>query len=216
MAGNNKGINTKRGQSRPGDGATEVKPPSSGSGNTKADSEWLRAHFSEMERIGEDEQDIPFGAEWRWTGGLQEDLDASGHFASRMANPCNSRSYLRDKEGRYVVDAENGPLTRPCLRACIPGADVCVTHGGYNPQVRANARARIAGASDAIAGRLLAIALNKNTSERDAIAACNSLLDRAGIKGGVEVDLTMPGWQEGLRKLFEGKYEEEDGRGAVS
>jgi hypothetical protein len=65
---------------------------------------------------------------------------------------------------------------------------------------------RIAGASDAVAARLLAIAFNPMTPEKDVIAACNSLLDRAGIKGGFEVDVSMPGWQEGLRKLCEGEY----------
>jgi len=208
MAGGDKRVHTKRGMSRPADGRTDVKVPSASRGNTKADLEWLQAHWEEIERIRDEETNIPFGAQWRWMG-LQEDLDEAGEFVSRMLNPCKARSYLRDKEGRYVVDADNDALTRPCLRASIPGAEVCVTHGGFNPAVRQAARMRIAGASDAVASRLIAIAFNPMTPEKDVIAACNSLLDRAGIKGGFEVDVSMPGWQEGLRKLFEGEYAEE-------
>ena len=166
--------------------------------------------MGELSRIGEDEEAVPFGSRWRWKY-LQEYLDELGEYANICPSPCIARAYLRDKQGRYVIDADNEALTRPCLRPATPGADVCVVHGGYIPQVKAAARARLALASDMVVGRMLEIALNPKTAHKDAIAAMNSVLDRAGIKSGFEIDVTMPQWQQGLRKLFEGEYGADSG-----
>jgi hypothetical protein len=161
--------------------------------------------MEEIVRIGEDEGAIPFGAQWRWIY-LQDYLDELAEYKNTNPSPCIARAYVRDKQGRYVVDADNEALTRPCLRPATPGADVCVVHGGYIPQVKAAARARLALATDMVVGRMLEIALDPNTAHKDAVSAMNSILDRAGIKGGVEIDVSMPQWQQGLRKLFEGEY----------
>jgi hypothetical protein len=167
----------------------------------------LQAHFAldELSRIEEDEQGVPFGAQWRWKY-LQDYLDELGEYVNICPSPCIARAYVRDKQGRYVIDADNEALTRPCLRPASAGTDVCVVHGGYIPQVKAAARARLALASDMVVGRMLEIALNPATAHKDAISAMNSVMDRAGIKGGYEVDVSMPNWQQGLRELFEGKY----------
>jgi hypothetical protein len=202
-----KGPAARRGDTKP-DGRQDVRIPSSGApGNRKADQAWGKEQndLGHFERIGPDELGIPFGAKYRWLF-LQEELEEE-FFKSKSANPCEARSYIRDRDGRYILDADNAVLTRPCMRDAIRGSHVCYNHGGSLPATKRAARARLEGTSDLVVERLLAIAMDAEADPKVVVAACNSLLDRAGVKGGMDIDITGPGWQAGLRDLLDGKYE---------
>jgi hypothetical protein len=72
--------------------------------------------------------------------------------------------------------------TTPCKAHAIHGGHVCRVHGGAAPQVVAAAKLRLALAADAVAERLVTIALSKRTRDSDVIAAAKDLLDRAGVR----------------------------------
>lgn len=196
-----KGPAARRGDTKP-DGRQDVRVPKDGSpGNRKWDQAWGKRQFElgMFEKIGETETGIPFGAVWRWLG-MQEDLDAEDF--PLPPNPCNGRAYVRDRDGRYVIDSDNSVLTRPCLRDAIQGGPVCYNHGGAITTTKRAARSRLEGTSDLVVERLLAIAMDPNADLKVVVQACNSLLDRAGIKTGVEVDVNVPGWQQVLQDLI--------------
>ena len=79
---------------------------------------------------------------------------------------------------RCTAHRTNG---EPCRAAALRGANVCYTHGGAAPQVRLAAQRRIMMASEAIASRLISMALSKRTKDADVIAVGRDLLNRAGI-----------------------------------
>src|SRR5215472_13059297 len=70
----------------------------------------------------------------------------------------------------------------PWKRQAIVGGRVCPYHGGSAPQVVVAAKLRLALAADAVAERLVKIALSKRTRDSDVIAAAKDLLDRAGVR----------------------------------
>jgi hypothetical protein len=70
----------------------------------------------------------------------------------------------------------------PCKAHAIHGGRVCRIHGGAAPQVIAAAKLRLALAADAVAERLVKVALSKRTKDSDVIAAAKDLLDRAGVR----------------------------------
>jgi hypothetical protein len=203
-----KGVSTNRGDTR-SDGRTEPNVPVNRPGNRKADSEWGTKQYNRdmMERIGEEEFGIPFGAQWRWKGS-QDDFEmlisTEPIFTNRSKNPCSASSYVRDREGRYVLDCDNNVLYRPCMRAAMSGADVCTAHGGKLPATKMAARRRLEGASDLVVSRMLQIALDSAGDPKVVLQACVQVLDRAGIKGGSDIDVNIPGWQEMLKGLIDG------------
>ena len=203
-----KGVTSRRGDTR-SDGRTEPNIPVGKPGNRKADSEWGQKHhlMGEMERIGEEEFGIPFGAQWRWTG-TQDDFEAlipfEGIFVNEFANACSASAYVRDREGRYILDADNNVLYRPCMRPGMVGADVCTAHGGKLPATKMAARRRLEGATDLVVEQLLRIALSPGADPKVIVQACAQILDRAGIKGGQEIDINVPGWQEALKEIING------------
>lgn len=71
---------------------------------------------------------------------------------------------------------------RRCKKNAILGGNVCGTHGGSAPQVRAKAHLRLLAASDRVAGALVAIAMDKKQPAAARVQACRDILDRAGLK----------------------------------
>jgi hypothetical protein len=203
-----KGVSTTRGDTR-SDGRTDPKIPVGRAGNRKADSEWGTKQYNldMMEKIGEEEFGIPFGAQWRWKG-TQEDFEAlipeEEIFVNNFTNPCGASSYVRDREGRYVLDSDNNVLYRPCMRPAMIGADVCTAHGGKLPSTKMAAKRRLEGSTDLVVERLLQIALAAGTDHKTVVQACAQILDRAGLKGGQEIDVNVPGWQDMLKELING------------
>jgi hypothetical protein len=87
---------------------------------------------------------------------------------------------------------------QPCRRAPIRGGTVCASHGGLAPHVRAAAAARLANASLGMVGVLREIALDSEVAAADRIRAANSMLDRAGLRAGVEIEVTAKTWEHVL------------------
>ncbi|MCA4755261.1 hypothetical protein [Mycolicibacterium fortuitum] len=63
-------------------------------------------------------------------------------------------------------------------------------HGGAAPQVQAAARRRLQQATDALAARLLGIALDEGTSETVRLSAIRDALDRGGVTAKAELELS--------------------------
>jgi hypothetical protein len=66
---------------------------------------------------------------------------------------------------------------RPAAR----GANVCPTHGGSAPQVKAAAERRLAQAADVLVERLLGMAVDGDAPDHVALPAIRDALDRAGL-----------------------------------
>jgi hypothetical protein len=77
-----------------------------------------------------------------------------------------------------------------CKNAALSGAKVCKFHGGAAKHVRNAARARLANAADRMAKELLNMATDDNVSDAVKLNAIRDALDRAGLKPGVEVEIT--------------------------
>lgn len=116
---------------------------------------------------------------------------------------CKHKAFVRDQTGHYIIDKDGNKLRRACSRPAIRGADVCYNHGGGIPAVKQKAQMRLLQAADEMISNLLHIATNPMMDGKVRVQAINSALDRAGIRGGVEVDITLPQWQKGLKELFE-------------
>lgn len=193
-------------KARSGDGAVDVKVPTSKPrGNTASDQAWLEAQMEAglIEPVEADEgQEIPFGAMLRWTG---KDLDVGAYWQlPPEGRRCNARSKVRDAEGRYIIDGATGrPLEKPCARWPIRGARVCVPHGGGQEAVKRAAQFRLLGAADELVGQLINIALDTSVEPSDRVRAINSALDRIGIRGGQEIQVNVPKWQQMLQDVWQ-------------
>jgi hypothetical protein len=84
------------------------------------------------------------------------------------------------------------------------GSNVCRSHGGAAPQVKAKAQRRLQQAADALVQRLLGMALDGDTADHVALAAIRDALDRAGLgaKQAVEVEVTKAPYEELLGDVF--------------
>lgn len=193
---------SRKGTPRKGDLAMDVKVPQGKLGNTKADQKWLEEQIEAglIEDIGDDESDIPFGALKRWTGD-KADIGSYWQLPDKP-NRCNARAKVRDGEGRYVVNADNEPILRPCYRPRIKGGNVCVTHGGGITKVRQAATLRLAGAADSLIGQLIKIAMDPSVDPKARVQAINSALDRAGVNHKIEVSVDSPQWKSMLDDMF--------------
>lgn len=181
--------------------------------STKPDAVWFKEVMGAGELLEVDENDRPPGMLWQisfqWTGHAEEvNLEFFEAFRRHPnARKCNGTSYIRDMAGMYIVDCDWNRLTRPCLGIPIRGANVCRAHGGSIPAVRAAAERALAEASEVVALRLIGLTAPKDEldaliAHKDRISAANSVLDRAGIKGGVDVEVNVPGFKKVLDKLF--------------
>ena len=78
-----------------------------------------------------------------------------------------------------------------CKRWASRGAQVCTTHGGSAPQVKAAARKRLDQAADVLVQRLLGFALDGQCEDNTALRAIIAALDRAGIIVPNTLDVTV-------------------------
>lgn len=100
---------------------------------------------------------------------------------------------------RCVAPLRNGPKKgEQCPNWSLRGATVCISHGGRLPNVRKHAeevreaaRMRILGLSDMAIDTLEELADAQGTAGAAVrLKAATELLDRAGIKGGIEMNVT--------------------------
>lgn len=182
------------------DGATDVNLPQDGSpGNTKVDQQWVREHEQEFSLIP-DIDEVPFGARMQWSG-------KAADIGSMLQIPdpdrkCIGRAFIRDAEGRRIIDSDGMVLTRPCSKWRMRGSLVCTHHGGLTDGGLAIAKRRLQESADSVVGKLIKIALSKKTLDAEAIKAINSILDRAGIRAGSDIQVDTPAWQGMLSELF--------------
>lgn len=189
-----------------------VRSSSRGNGNSPKDEafiEWMEDH-GELTPIDPEELGVPWPAMTQWSG-LAEDK-GNPWMIPPPGKRCNGKAYVRDADGNYIMDSDNPPkrIMRPCYNWPMKGASVCIKHGGGIERVRRGAMERLIGALDATTGALIELALSPDTEDKVKIQAINSILDRTGLKGGVEIDVSVPGWQEALKDLFQGKYNKGD------
>jgi hypothetical protein len=110
---------------------------------------------------------------------------------------------VKDADGAYVVDEEGQWQYKPCQKYPMKGQAVCRWHGGAAPQALAAAKLRLLMASDPVTAELVSIAMDRSLDPADRIRAQVAILDRAGVRGGAELEVSLPGWQEALKSLFE-------------
>ena len=200
----------RRGEMRGGDGAqADINVPKGKPGNTKQDAEWV-AKMTEaglLEVIAEDEKDVPFGARLRYTGNAEDD----GHSWQLPPDDkrCHGLAKVRDGEGRWITDSKNQLIMRPCLKWPIKGGTVCVEHGGGVENVRKAAQMRLLSAADSLIGALISIGLDSKADPKARVQAINSALDRAGVKGTIDLRVEVPQYQQMLKDLFSGEWGEE-------
>ena len=84
-----------------------------------------------------------------------------------------------------------------CKRWSLRGAKVCIKHGGQLPDVKQHAsavveaaRLRIVGYSDEAVDVIADLMVN-SAADKIRLDAAKDLLDRAGIKGSLEIDVTV-------------------------
>lgn len=161
--------------------------------NTKSDRDFINAHADQfLHRDGS----------LVWSG-KSEDI---GH-PYQLPPPhlrCSAARTMRDDDGGQILDRELNPLQTRCPSWAMPGADRCVDHAKGSKAVMDEVRKRIAADANAFYGQLRAIALNADASDADRIKALNSLLDRGGLKAGIEVSADADSWSN-LYKLIAGE-----------
>ena len=90
----------------------------------------------------------------------------------------------------------------PCTRIAIAGGNVCPAHGGLAPHIQAKARARLQGAADRMAKRLLKIADDENIPPAVQLAATKDALDRAGLSAKTAVEIEV-GPSKGFEQILD-------------
>ena len=210
----------------------DFKPPPlkvTTGGNSIADQEWIGEMLADgsLRDITTEDYDGPqppdgflYDVIYRWEADAEE---ANAEYFLQFLHPnaqekrrCNGTAYVRDQRGGYVVDRDWIRITRPCLRPPGRGADVCQAHGALVPLVKEAAQRRLAEAAEIVAMRLLGLTgpfdeLNTPIEHGDRIKAANSVLDRAGIKGDIKVEVSAPGYKRVLEHMFSAEDESDDG-----
>jgi hypothetical protein len=131
--------------------------------------------------------------------------------------PCEGRAVIRhdrnlkdlELRGKPILDDDGRRQYKPCGRPAMNGQTVCAAHGGNAPQAIAAAKRTLALATRNIADVLENIALDETIPPETRIKAAKEIMDRAGIRAGVDLGIETPGWQKVMGKLF-GVAEEED------
>ena len=120
-----------------------------------------------------------------------------------------AQSLARSADVLVVASEENTKRTgQRCKLPSMLGGNVCRAHGGAAPQTRAKAQRRLQPAADVLVQRLLSFALDGNVPDAVALQAIRDALDRAGLKPGVEVGMTVKPYESILEQVESGSRAE--------
>lgn len=129
------------------------------------------------------------------------------HRRTSSKRQCVGIAYIRDERGGYIIDLDGDRLQRPCLKAPIYGASVCTSHGGQLDATKEAAQRLLVDASEKAITTLIVLTgpyddKGEVIEAGDRIKAANSVLDRAGIKGGTTVEVQLPGYKRVMDRMF--------------
>lgn len=117
---------------------------------------------------------------------------------------CFSQRIAKDDDGNPILNGELEPLQLRCPKWRVTGGPFCLEHSGGSNTVQKLVREQLLSSAAAAAARLADIALKTN-DPGDALKAINSILDRVGIRPGVEIVTEVPAYQQILKEMFEAK-----------
>ena len=183
----------------------------SSGGNSKPDIAWLDSMDGRL--FLPDEATRPPGflydIHYQWDDDIENlDLEFFERFRRfPNSNRCTGKAYIRDESGMYVIDNDWERLVRPCLKLPARGANVCQAHGAHIPAVVAAAKQLLAEASEVVALRLVGLTGTRDEENfkirsQDRITAAQAVLDRAGVKGGAELEISGTAFEKVLGDLF--------------
>lgn len=98
----------------------------------------------------------------------------------------------------------------PCQRWALAGMTVCQVHGGNLPSVKERSKAMLEAARlqlmdsvpDAISV-VYGLAMNEDTPDAVRLASARDLLDRAGVKGGQDININISDGESPTTKLYD-------------
>jgi hypothetical protein len=197
----------------------ERKPKLETGGNSRPDADWLLEMDEDIAELTKEQAaalDVPWDVKYQFSGYSDEVNPEFFEFYRRGNRKCTGAAYVRDERGGYVVDLDGVRIMRPCLRPPILGATVCPKHGGEIGHVKKAAQTRLAMASENAATTLIELSapydkLGVPVEQAQRIKAAAQVLDRVGIRAGVEVEVMTPGYQQVLNELFGDGEAEGDG-----
>lgn len=143
-----------------------------------------------------------------WSG-LSEDIGSSYQLPPDHLR-CTKTRIMHDDDGGEILGKDMQPLRDRCPKWAILNAHMCIDHAQGSQAVQQAVKAKILTAADAIAGALISIAMDEKEKAADRIKAISTLLDRAGIRAGVEISGEIKGWQAVLKNLMEEDTDETD------
>lgn len=137
---------------------------------------------------------------------------------SRRGTPiCKGHTVIRQPRnltdlalrGQPILDEDGRRQYRPCEAYAANGTEYCHSHGGSAPQTINAARRTLALSAERVAQGVVDTALDERIPAVERLKAQVQVLDRVGIRAGLDVGLETPKWQNVLSKMF-GRVEEED------
>ena len=192
-------------------------------GNSRCDRDWIAEIGDDIIPLPLDGKgkpikpdDCPWDVEFQFQGHVDEVGPEFFDYYRRGTRQCTGVAYIRDDRGGYIIDLEGIRLIRPCLAVPMNGMQVCQKHGGQLGHVREAAQRRLTHAAEKAANALIVLTDTRDeegelVEQGVRVKAANSVLDRVGIKGGSELDVTVtPGYQKVLEKMF-GEGDEDNG-----
>jgi len=199
-------------------------PKKTTGGNSVCDQEWIAAMLEDGSLHQADASLRPMGflydVLYQWDESVDDvNPDFFEFYRPRKSREtprqCSGTAYIRDQRGGYVVDNEWNRLVRTCLARPGKGTNVCHAHGSLIPAVKAAAQRALAEAAEVVALRLVGLTAPRDEHDaeiahKDRISAMNSVLDRAGVKGNVEIEVTTPGFKRVLERMFSDDSAEDD------
>lgn len=129
-------------------------------------------------------------------------------------NQCKGRTVIRwedngkspdgilHRRGDPILNEDGARQYRPCQGWGANGTDYCAAHGGSAPQTIAAAKRQLALSADDVSRTLIQIAADERIPPETRVKAAAQILDRVGIRLGVDINMEVPGWQKLIGRMF--------------